>query len=116
MTKVVDGDIYGRITNIVYKDDKGDNLYSEILEYKAPLIKRLSSIQHSWADNTAQEKTANESFDYDDLGRLTTFTTDMGGMTGGQYSPTTPTVLPLGTSKETPLTDLTVPISVKKNV
>lgn len=82
----MDGDIYGRTTNIAYKDDKGDNLYSEILEYKAPLINRLSSIKHSWADNTAQKKTANESFDYDDLGRLTTFTTDMGGMTGGQYT------------------------------
>ncbi len=86
LTKVVDGDIYGRTTNIVYKNDKGDNLYSEILEYKAPLIKQLSSIQHSWADNTAQKKAANESFDYDDLGRLTTFTTDMGGMTNGQYT------------------------------
>lgn len=86
LTKVVDGDIYDRTTNIVYKDDKGDNLYSEILEYKAPLIKQLSSIQHSWADNTAQKKDANESFDYDDLGRLTTFTTDMGGMTNGQYT------------------------------
>lgn len=86
MTKLVDGDIYGRTTNIVYKGANGDNLYSEKLEYKAPLINRLSSIKHSWADNTAQKKTANESFDYDDLGRLTTFTTDMGGMTGGQYT------------------------------
>lgn len=86
LTKVVDVDIYGRTTNVAYKDNKGDNLYSEKLEYKAPLISRLSSIQHSWADNTAQKKVANESFDYDDLGRLTTFTTDISEMTGGQYS------------------------------
>ena len=86
LTKVVDEDIYGRPTNIVYKDDKGDNLYSEILEYKAPLINRLSSIRHSWADNTAQKKDAKESFDYDDLGRLATFATDMGGMTDGYYT------------------------------
>ena len=86
MSKKVDGDIYGRTTNIVYKDANGDNLYSENLEYKAPLINRLSSIKHSWADNTPQEKTANESYDYDELGRLTTFTTDMNGMTGGQYT------------------------------
>ena len=86
MSKVVDGDIYGRTTNIVYKNANGDNLYSEKLEYKAPLINRLSSIKRSWADNTPQEKSANETFDYDELGRLTTFTTDMDGMTSGQYT------------------------------
>ena len=84
-SKEIDNDIYGRITQIDYKNSQGKGLYKEELHYLAPALNRLSGITHTWSENTRQELTAEESFGYDDLGRLTTFETDMDKMTYGSY-------------------------------
>lgn len=51
-----------------------------------PLLNRISSLTHSWNNNSAHSSTTNESFAYDDIGHLTLFETDMGGMTGASYA------------------------------
>ncbi|MBO7551749.1 MAG: RHS repeat-associated core domain-containing protein [Fibrobacter sp.] len=80
------GDINGRVTRIRYGDAAGDDLYVEELGYSDPLLNRVSSLTHTWKENSGKNKVVEETFDYDDLGRLTTFNTDMASMTGGQYS------------------------------
>ena len=84
-SKEIDNDIYGRITRIDYKNAQEKGLYKEELHYLAPALNRLSGITHTWSGNTLQELTVEESFGYDDLGRLTTFETDMDGMSYGTY-------------------------------
>ena len=85
-TKNVYGDIYGRTTRVEYKKPDGSDLYKEELRYTMPLLNRISSLTHSWNNNSTQPATTNESFAYDDIGHLTLFETDMGGMTGASYA------------------------------
>lgn len=85
-TKSSRGDINGRVSRIRYGDAAGDDLYVEELSYSDPLLNRVSSLKHTWKEYSGQNKVVEETFDYDDLGRLTTFNTDMASMTGGQYS------------------------------
>jgi len=70
-SKNVDGDIYGRNTKIEYLDKLNNTLYKEELTYTDPLINRVSHIDHSWMQaKQGFNTTLNESFDYDELGRL----------------------------------------------
>lgn len=84
-TKSIYGDIYGRMTRVEYVNSDNGNLYAEELDYPIPLLNRVSSLKHTWGDNPLQNSVVNETFAYDDLGRLTTFVTDMDGMTGASY-------------------------------
>ena len=85
-TKKVHGDIYGRATQVDYRAPGDKELYVEKLYYSSPLLNRISALTHTWNGNSAQRKVVNESFGYDGLGRLSTFETDMEGMTNAQYS------------------------------
>ena len=85
-TKSSRGDIYGRATRIRYGDAAGNDLYVEELGYSEPHLNRVSTLKHTWMPRSGLNKVVEESFDYDDLGHLTTFNTDMASMTRGQYS------------------------------
>lgn len=85
-TKKAYNDIYGRTTKLAYYDKKGNEIYVETLSYQKPLVNRVDALTHVWEGNSVHKSVANETFAYDDQGRLTTFGTDMDGMLGGSYA------------------------------
>ena len=73
MKKSINIDVYGRVTDVIYKDDAGKEIYSTKLGFFNDLTNKVLSSKHSWNDvlNGGDfERIGLYSYDYND--RLTT--------------------------------------------
>ena len=49
MEKSISADVYGRVTNVNYKNDAGNEIYSTKLGFSNDLSSRVTSLDHSWS-------------------------------------------------------------------
>lgn len=73
-------DIYGRTSQVSYKNAAGKTLYSETVTYPSVVAGRLATAKHVWDGYSSDE-----SYTYDAQGRLTGYTTDNGSIGNGAY-------------------------------